>query len=199
MTKKSIIYCTNSLHLTRNKEQLTIDRDWSPRCLYCPAVLTSMAIYFYKADQPYGCFSNFSPHPVTIDGKQWPTVEHYYQAHKLLGTPDQGLMEVIRQVPTPEEAAAMGRDCARTIHVDWKSAKQKVMWRGVLTKFLSHQDIQTILLNTGNEWLVEDSPRDYYWGCGKDGTGQNHLGRMLMRVRSQIRQQLAQTQCNGID
>jgi len=158
-----------------------------------------MAIYFYKADQPYGCFSNFSPHPVTIDGKHWPTVEHYYQAHKLLGTPDQRLMEVIRQVRTPEEAAAIGRDCARTIRIDWNTAKQNVMWRGVLTKFLTHRDIQTILLNTGDEWLVENSPRDYYWGCGKDRTGENQLGRMLMRVRTQIRQQLAQTQRNGID
>jgi hypothetical protein len=155
-----------------------------------------MAIYFYKADQPYGCFSNFSPHPVTIDGKDWRTVEHYYQAHKLVGTPDQGLMDVIRQVSTPEEAAAIGRDRARTIRVDWNSVKQAVMWKGVLTKFLTHRDIQTILLNTGEQWLVEDSPRDYYWGCGKDGTGQNQLGKMLMRVRTQIRQQLAQTQPN---
>jgi len=158
-----------------------------------------MAIYFYKADQPYGCFSNFSPHPVTIDGKEWPTVEHYYQAHKLVATPDQGLMEVIRQVSTPEEAAAIGRDCARTIRIDWNCAKQTVMWQGVLTKFLTHQEIQTILLNTGDEWLVEDSPRDYYWGCGQDGTGQNQLGKMLMRVRTEIRKQLAQTQPNRID
>ncbi|MDR9405270.1 MAG: NADAR family protein [Halothece sp. Uz-M2-17] len=158
-----------------------------------------MAIYFYKADQPYGCFSNFSPHPVTIDGKQWPTVEHYYQAHKLLGTPDEFLMEVIRQVTAPEEAAAIGRDRARTIRVDWNTAKQSVMWNGVLTKFLTHKKIQNTLLNTGEEWLIENSPRDYYWGCGKDGSGQNHLGRMLMQVRSQIRKQIAQTQQDRID
>jgi len=153
-----------------------------------------MAIYFYKADQPYGCFSNFSPHPVTIDGKQWPTVEHYYQAHKLLGTPDESLMEVIRTRSTPDEAAAIGRDHARTIRVDWNQAKQTVMWQGVLTKFLTHREVQAILLNTGEQWLVEDSPRDYYWGRGQDGTGENQLGKMLMRVRTYIRQKLLQTQ-----
>ncbi|AFZ44620.1 hypothetical protein PCC7418_2473 [Halothece sp. PCC 7418] len=158
-----------------------------------------MAIYFYKADQPYGCFSNFSPHPVTIDGKQWPTVEHYYQAHKLLGTPDQPLMEMIRQVATPEEAAAIGRDRARTIRADWKTAKRSVMWRGVLTKFLTHLDLQQTLLKTGEEWLIEDSPRDYYWGCGKDGSGQNELGKMLMQVRTQIRNEISQTQRDRID
>jgi ribA/ribD-fused uncharacterized protein len=150
-----------------------------------------MAIYFYKADQPLGCFSNFSPHEVVIAGKKWPTVEHYYQAHKLLGTPDEGLMEEIRHLPTPEEAAAMGRDRARIVRVDWNQAKQKVMWCGVLTKFLTHKDIQAVLLNTGEELLVEDSPRDYYWGCGQDGTGRNELGKMLMRVRSYIRQTLS--------
>jgi len=155
-----------------------------------------MAIYFYKVDQPYGCFSNFSPHEVILDGKKWPTVEHYYQAHKLLGTPDEELMEVIRQVATPEQAASMGRDNARIVRIDWKTAKQEVMWRAVLTKFVTHQDIQTVLLNTGDELLVEDSPRDYYWGCGKDGTGQNELGKMLMRVRCYLRQQLSHTQHN---
>ena len=148
-----------------------------------------MAIYFYKADQPYGCFSNFSPHPITINRLKWQTVEHYYQAHKLLGTPDQNLMEVIRQAETPEQAASIGRDRARTIRVNWNTVKQEVMWTGVLTKFLTHQDIQAVLLDTGEEWLVENSPKDYYWGCGKDGSGQNELGKMLMRVRTYIRQQ----------
>jgi len=148
-----------------------------------------MAIYFYKADQPYGCFSNFSPHPITINRIKWQTVEHYYQAHKLLGTPDQPLMEVIRQAETPEQAASIGRDRARTIRVDWNTAKQEVMWTAVLTKFLTHPDIQRVLLETGEESLIENSPKDYYWGCGKDGSGQNELGKMLMRVRSYIRQQ----------
>ncbi len=164
------------------------------RLLIFPVSRTSMAIYFYKADQPYGCFSNFSPHLVTLDGKQWPTVEHYYQAHKLLGTPDESLMEVIRTMPTPEEAAAMGRDRARVIRRDWSDAKQTVMWRGVLTKFLTYPDLQATLLDTGEEWLVENSPRDYYWGCGQDGTGENQLGKMLMRLRTYLRQKPLQTQ-----
>lgn len=150
-----------------------------------------MTIYFYKVDQPYGCFSNFSPHPVLIEGKKWPSVEHYYQAHKLLGTPDEPLMEAIRHAATPEEAAAMGRDQARTIRADWKRAKQEVMWRAVFTKFTTHKEIQQILLDTGEEWIVENSARDYYWGCGKDGSGQNELGRMLMRLRTHLRQQLS--------
>jgi ribA/ribD-fused uncharacterized protein len=62
------------------------------------------------------------------------------------------------------------------------------MAKAVLTKFLSHLDIQTVLLATGDRLIVENSPTDYYWGCGLDRTGQNQLGKILMQVRTAIRQ-----------
>lgn len=45
---------------------------------------TAEPIYFYKAHDPYGCFSNFSLHPIHCEALDWPTVEHFYQAHKFL-------------------------------------------------------------------------------------------------------------------
>ena len=39
-------------------------------------------INFYRVSDEYGCFSNFSPHPIDLDGKRWPTAEHYFQAQK---------------------------------------------------------------------------------------------------------------------
>lgn len=44
----------------------------------------SSIIFFYKAWDPYGAFSNFSPHPIQMpdgngDYATWPSVEHYYQ------------------------------------------------------------------------------------------------------------------------
>jgi len=151
-----------------------------------------MTIYFYKVNDPYGCFSNFSPHPIHLEGLDWKTVEHYYQSHKYAGTAYEDLMEKIRQAETPEDAAAMGRSPSLTLRSDWEEAKQAVMWKGVLTKFLTHRDIQEVLLATGDERIVEDSARDYYWGRGKDGTGRNELGKMLMAVREEIRQRLLQ-------
>ncbi|MCA1991824.1 MAG: NADAR domain-containing protein [Coleofasciculus sp. S288] len=147
-----------------------------------------MTIYFYKVDKPYGCFSNFSPHPIQIEGVDWQTVEHYYQAQKFVGTEHEGLISVIRAVKTPMEAAAIGRDRTRNLRHDWELVKCQVMWQGVLTKFLTHTDIQAILLDTGDELIIEDSPIDYYWGCGEDKTGQNQLGKILMDVRQEIRQ-----------
>ncbi|HEY9653796.1 MAG TPA: NADAR domain-containing protein [Coleofasciculaceae cyanobacterium] len=147
-----------------------------------------MTIYFYKVNEPYGCFSNFSPHSIEIEGFVWSTVEHYYQAQKFVGTEDEGLMTLIRNAKTPTEAAALGRDRTHKLRPDWEEVKVQVMWQGVLTKFLRHTDIQAILLDTGEELIVEDSPRDYYWGCGQDKTGQNQLGKILMNVRQEIRQ-----------
>jgi len=43
-------------------------------------------ILFYATDKPYGEFSNFSRHPIDVDGVVWPTSEHYFQAQKFAGT-----------------------------------------------------------------------------------------------------------------
>ncbi|MBX9941745.1 MAG: hypothetical protein K2Y32_20940 [Candidatus Obscuribacterales bacterium] len=42
-------------------------------------------INFYSTKDQYGGFSNFSRHPFELDGKQWLTTEHYFQAQKFPG------------------------------------------------------------------------------------------------------------------
>lgn len=150
-----------------------------------------MTIYFYKVCDPYGCFSNFSPYPIAQDGFDWPTVEHYYQAQKFVGTIAAGeVIPLIRGAATADQAAALGRDPVRSLRPDWEQVKREIMLRAVRRKFFTHGAIRAILLGTGEDCLVEDSPTDYYWGCGHDRTGANHLGRILMQVRSELRQDL---------
>jgi ribA/ribD-fused uncharacterized protein len=146
-----------------------------------------MTIYFYKVCQPYGCFSNFSPHGIEMEGIYWPTVEHYYQGQKFVGTTDASIIPLIHDAPTPEEAAALGRCPSRRLRPDWELVKTQVMRVGVLQKFITHPDIREILLITGDEMLIENSPTDYFWGCGANHTGENHLGKILMGVRAEIR------------
>ncbi|MEM6503220.1 MAG: NADAR family protein [Cyanobacteria bacterium P01_C01_bin.89] len=150
-----------------------------------------MAIYFYKANQAYGCFSNFSPHRVYLQGHSWATSEHFYQAQKFVNSPDEVLVSAIRQAATPEEAAAIGRNPRHQIRPDWDQVKQEVMYDAVKDKFQRHRSIRDILLGTNDERLIEDSPVDYYWGCGAKGNGHNHLGRILMAVRGELRQRSA--------
>ncbi|ALB41394.1 MULTISPECIES: NADAR domain-containing protein [Nostocales] len=149
-----------------------------------------MTIYFYKVSQPYGCFSNFSPHGIDVEGTYWPTVEHYYQGQKFVGSPDAPIIPLIHAAPTPEEAAALGRCPSRCLRPDWELVKTQVMRRAVFKKFITHPDIREILLITGDEMLIENSPTDCFWGCGANHTGENHLGKILMSVRAEIRLQL---------
>lgn len=143
-----------------------------------------MTIYFYGTRDKYGGFSNFSSHGFELDGAYWPTSEHYFQAQKFAGTPH---AEQIRQVKTPKDAAKMGRDRKRPLRSDWEQVKDDIMRKVVLCKFKTHADIREVLLSTDNELIVENSPIDYYWGCGADGSGKNMLGIILMEVRDILR------------
>jgi N-glycosidase YbiA len=143
-----------------------------------------MTIYFYvMREEPYGCFSNFSPHGVQLDDLWWPTVEHFFQAQKFQGTPH---AEQIRSAKTPKDAANLGRDRAKPLRSDWETVKDSIMLRAVLCKFQTHPAIREVLLGTGTEEIVENAPGDYYWGCGKDGSGRNMLGITLMQVRDML-------------
>ncbi|BAY60417.1 hypothetical protein NIES22_04760 [Calothrix brevissima NIES-22] len=143
-----------------------------------------MTIYFYAIGEKYGCFSNFSRHGFELDGLYWLTSEHYFQAQKFIGTDH---VEHIRLVKSPKEAAKMGRERSRPLRKDWEQVKDDVMRKAVLQKFTTHTDIREILLSTGNEEIVENSPIDFYWGCGADGSGKNMLGIILMEVREKLR------------
>lgn len=43
-------------------------------------------IRFYRQGDEFGEFSNFAAFPIKLDGKTWPTTEHYFQAQKFAGT-----------------------------------------------------------------------------------------------------------------
>ena len=144
------------------------------------------AIRFYAAREDFGGFSNFSPHPIVLKGKTWPTSEHYFQAQKFAGTPDE---EEVRCARSPRRIAArMGRSRQRPLRGDWESVKDSIMHEAVLAKFTQHADLRELLLETGTREIIEHTAKDAYWGDGGDGRGRNQLGRTLMRVREELRQ-----------
>ena len=143
-----------------------------------------MAIYFYSVLKPYGEFSNFSSHAIVIDGQRWPTTEHYFQAQKF---DDTAYREKIRSASTPKRAAELGRSRSMPLRANWESEKDEVMYRAVRAKFEPHAELRTLLISTGTEEIIENAPGDYYWGCGKDGSGRNMLGQILVRVREELK------------
>ena len=140
---------------------------------------------FHSVSAEYGFFSNFSPHPINLKGETWPTSEHYFQAQKFAGTPDEG---EVREAKSPMVAARMGRSRKRPLRKDWESVKDSIMHEAVLAKFTQHADLWQLLLGTGDATIVDHTANDAYWGDGGDGSGNNRLGQILMRVRGLLRQ-----------
>ena len=141
-------------------------------------------IRFYRPSEDYGEFSNFSHHRIHLDGKTWPTSEHYFQAQKFH---DAAYRERIRSARSPMDAANLGRDRRQKLRPDWESVKVDVMRDAVRAKFSQHAELTALLLATGDAKLVEHTANDAYWGDGGDGRGRNMLGQILMQVREMLR------------
>ena len=140
-------------------------------------------LLFYRLNEPFGEFSNFSPHPLRLKDRVWPTVEHYFQAQKFAGTAHE---EVIRNTTSPMIAARMGRSRSRPLRKDWETVKENVMREALQAKFTQHPPLLELLLSTGNRPLIEHTKNDRYWGDGGDGQGRNRLGSLLMELRAEI-------------
>lgn len=146
--------------------------------------MDSNVIRFYSTSGEHGYLSNFARFPIALEGKRWPTSEHYFQAQKFLKAE---YREQIRSAPTPARAAELGRSRKLPLRRDWESVKVDAMRVAVLAKFTQHADLRDRLLATGDARLVEHTENDAYWGDGGDGSGKNMLGRLLMEVREQLR------------
>jgi ribA/ribD-fused uncharacterized protein len=144
-----------------------------------------MTIRFFSKSDTHREFSNFAPFPIDLNGERWPTVEHYYQAQKFA---DPELQQRIRKLPKPVAAKAIAQKHMAKTRADWAEVKDAVMDRAVRRKFELHAGLRELLLATGEETLEEAAPTDYYWGVGRDGTGQNKLGLLLMRIRAELRE-----------
>ena len=141
-------------------------------------------IRFYRPTQPCFIFSNFSLFFIYLKGKTWSTTEHYYQAQKFIGTKWE---EEVRILKTPKEAARLGRNNSLPLRENWEEVKDNIMYEALHAKFTQHPELKAALPHTGSSVLIEDSPKDYYWGCGKDGSGKNKLGRLLVQLREELR------------
>ncbi|OOE64886.1 hypothetical protein BZG20_13760 [Salinivibrio sp. IB868] len=149
-------------------------------------------MHFYHSDQPWGEFSNFSRHPVFIDGVIWPTTEHYYQAQKFQSKKHR---EQIRCAASPMLAKSIAHQLLEQFgRTDWVKVRDSFMLTALRTKFSQHPDLADKLRNTGARLLVELTKNDEYWGDPGDGSGQNRLGQLLMQVRAE--RAVIESQCS---
>jgi ribA/ribD-fused uncharacterized protein len=127
--------------------------------------------------------SNFHPSPIEVDGILYPTVEHAFQA-ATTAIPEE--KQALAETTTPGSAKRLGRKVQ--LRSDWEQVKVGIMEELVRLKFTTHPDLGEQLLATGDAELVEGNNwNDRFWGVCR-GKGQNQLGKILMKVRSELSQ-----------
>ena len=127
--------------------------------------------------------SRNSAHAIKLDDKEWPSVEHYFQAMQFV---DEAYQEKIRLSESTQQAIKLGKSWFKKKRPDLKQVRSTLMTRAVYIKCRTYPETETRLLETGDIKLVENSQFDYYWGCGRDHRGQNNYGKVLMNVRDKL-------------
>lgn len=124
--------------------------------------------------------SNFWPARITFGEWTFPTAEHAYQAAKSLDPVD---WKDAQECVSPGAAKRLGKTF--TLRPDWDDVKLEIMPEIVRAKFRD-PELREKLLATGDAQLIEGNNwGDTFWGVSR-GKGHNHLGRILMQVRSEI-------------
>jgi ribA/ribD-fused uncharacterized protein len=145
-----------------------------------------------KFEGRYRFLSNFYPCKINYQCIDYPSVEHFYVAMKVTDqqfingkyyTPAD-FRELISKLKEPAFAKKLGEKVK--LRSDWAEKKLEYMNWAIREKF-KDQTLKELLLETGNHELVEVNYwKDTFWGVC-NGKGQNHLGKILMTVRDEIR------------
>ena len=151
-------------------------------------------IEFYKEFGDLGYLANYSNHGFSIDGVYYKTVEHYYQAMKY---DNKEIKNRIINAETPKEASNIGRDRNNKRIDNFKDIKNDIMFNGILEKFRQNRDIAYKLIETRNNDIAEATVDEYYWGIGKDRSGQNNIGKILVQVRERIKREILDSIVNN--
>jgi len=153
-----------------------------------------MTIAFRKVKEPFGWLGNMSPHPVSYEGKEYRTAEALFQA---LRFDDEGIREAIRAEKSPMSAKMLAKKHHEKMVVKPQSTQDLENMRIVLRlKIEQHPDLKQMLLDTGDELIVEDcTNRDRgsarFWGavsdikCDGEWLGYNYLGLLWMKLRKE--------------
>ena len=137
----------------------------------------------------YGFLSPYAKFPIkmSVDGKEYvfPTVEHYYQAMKFESSDSR--FAVIRNLDNPDDARLLTKTPEYKINrrQDFDKNKFAIMESGLRAKFAQNPQAAELLKQTGEAILIKSCEVCYKCGFG-EGSGENHMGRILMKIRQEM-------------
>ena len=133
----------------------------------------------------YAFLSNFWEASVTYQGLTYGNNEAAFQAQKCMTEAAKKDFTTL----SPGAAKRMGRRVQ--LRPDWEAVRVPIMEEIVRAKFTQNEDLKWRLIDTGDAYLEEGNTwHDTCWGVdAKTGEGQNHLGKILMKVRDELKEQ----------
>lgn len=143
---------------------------------------TEKQILFYE--QEFYVFSNFSSFKLEWNGVLWMTSEHAYHSEKF---EDSELLEQLQDTRSAHDSMRLAYANRDKYRKDWDNVKLEIMKKILKAKVQQHPYVKKKLLESGDKELVENSWRDLYWGWGPNKDGENHLGKLWMEVRDEVR------------
>ena len=137
------------------------------------------------------CLSQWYQCPFVVEGQYYNCAEQYMMAEKARIFGDE---EIRQQILAEYSQMAMKKLGRKVDDEIWKEKRFDVVVKGNIAKFSQNEKLLDFLLSTGNNILVEASPKDTVWGIGLDESspeaiqprkwkGENLLGFALMEVR----------------
>lgn len=127
--------------------------------------------------------SPFSAHEVELDGVVYKTAEHAYHALRMVPEARQAIMDA----RSPRDAWKEGQKCKDIGQLLPDYDKYELMERIFRAKLKQHPDVSAVLLETGEREIIKVYDTDYDWGTGADGTGQNNMGKLWMKLRAELK------------
>jgi ribA/ribD-fused uncharacterized protein len=140
------------------------------------------------------CFSQWYGAPFVVEGRRYPTAEHFMMAEKAALFGDEETRSQVLKAPNPGAAKALGRQVRGFNEEKWIENRFSIVLRANEAKFSQNPELGQFLAQTGSRVLVEASPVDRIWGIGlaidddrvnnpNRWRGLNLLGFALMQIR----------------
>jgi len=130
----------------------------------------------------YRWLSNFHKCRVFFEGWLYPSAENAYQSSKV----DVDYRPIFCKIE-PNESKKEWKKHPRIddSKEEWDERKYDVMSVIVFDKFYRNKDLRKKLLDTGSKYLEETNHwKDQFWGVDINLGGTNHLGKILMKIRT---------------